>query len=75
MTDTSDHWIHRCLESTKAWLLENPRSSLSTEAFDTVVGAGALPVRDDHSGEYYLHPDDQEYLIELRRAGETDQPR
>lgn len=72
---SSDHWIHRCLHATKEWLLDNPRSVLSTEAFDAVVGAGGAPVRNQQTGDHYLSDADQEYLIELRRAGAVEDPR
>lgn len=70
----SAHWFERCEKSVKDWLLGNPGSALSTEAFDAVVGAGGSPVRiESRAGErseaYYLHPADSEYITELRAAG------
>lgn len=73
--NSSDHWFHRYLHATKQWLLENPESALSTEAFDAVVGAGGVPRRDETTGEHFLADADQEYLTELRRAGAAEDPR
>ncbi|KQX07710.1 MULTISPECIES: hypothetical protein [unclassified Leifsonia] len=69
----SRHWFSRCERTVQNWLLGNPGSALSTEAFDAVVGAGGVPVRietpdGDRSEAFYLHPADAEYLTELRAA-------
>lgn len=77
MTDEGDHWFHRLTGSVRAWLDENPRSALSTEVFDAVIGAGGVPTRrrdsDDPASElHYLEAADAEYIEELRRAGEHE---
>ncbi|MFD3444490.1 hypothetical protein ACFDTO_07825 [Microbacteriaceae bacterium 4G12] len=76
----ASHWFSRCAKTAQDWLLSNPGSALSTEAFDAVVGAGGVPVRietpdGDRSEAFYLHPADSEYLTELRAAGHDDHGR
>lgn len=73
-THSSRHWFARCEKSIQDWLLANPGSALSTEAFDAVIGAGGAPVRietatGERSEAFFLHPADSEYVTELRAAG------
>lgn len=72
---TAEHWYHRVAANVRAWLDENPRSALTGQALDAVIGAGGVPVprrdsSDPASELHYLDAADAEYIEELRRAGE-----
>lgn len=71
MTDTheSGHWFHRTSEKIQRWLAEEPASTLDGVALEAVIGAGGVPVRDEETGHFRLHPRDAEYIRELDRAG------
>jgi hypothetical protein len=64
----SGHWFHRTSVEIQRWLSSEPKSALTQEMAESVIGAGGVPVRDDH-GNAFLHPDDQEYIWELNRSG------
>ncbi len=68
-----EHWWHRLDADVQRWLQDNHGSTLSTEAFDAVVGAGGVPIRDpdSHPDElpdgYLLSDTDWEVIGEQRR--------
>ena len=68
-----EHWWHRLDADVQRRPHDNHGSMLSTEAFDAVVGAGGVPIRDpdSHPDElpdgYLLREADLEYVKEQRR--------
>lgn len=74
MSETTDsgHWFHRTSEKIQRWLAEEPKSALDSAALDAIIGAGGNPVRDEVTGDFRIRPEDEEYIRELRTAGDAD---
>ena len=74
MSETPEpgHWFHRVSLDVRRWLASEPATPLTQDALEAVIGAGGTPVKDPDTGDFHVHPEDQEYIRELHRSGVDD---